>query len=607
MNPYAFRRYIIIGIFILTFLIYISRLFYLQIINVSYKNSAENNSRRFVTQYPARGIIYDRNGKQMVNNEAAYDVMITPNQLKPFDTVTICNILQITPQFVKSSIKAARQYSIYKPSIFVKQISSATYAMFEEKLYEYPGFFVQTRTLRKYERKIAAHVLGYVGEVDDNITKSDPYYKSGDYAGISGLEKSYENALRGKKGVNILLVDVHNRPKGSFQNGRYDTTAIVGEDLTTTLDADLQEYGEYLMQHMRGSAVAIEPSTGEILAMVSSPTYDPGLLVGRPRAINYLALQNDPQKPLFFRSAMANYPPGSTFKIINGLIGLNEDVVTRETRYTCSGGYNYGGSKPLACTHVHGTLDFIHAIQESCNVYFCNVFKSILDNKKYPSINASYNVWRKDVMSLGLGQRLNTDISNELSGNVPSSGYYDRVFGKDRWKSLTVISLAIGQAEMGITPLQLANVAATISNRGFYYIPHLVRKINTNIDIDPRFTVKHLTPFDTSIYNLIIEGMYGCVNEPGGTACLESVKLPDILICGKTGTAQNPHGNNHSVFIAFAPRDHPKIAIAVYVENAGYGATWAAPLASLMIEKYLKGKVIRKNVETYLLSFKQKQ
>ncbi len=606
MNPYAFRRYIIAGIFILTFLIYISRLFYLQIINVSFKNSAENNSRRFVTQFPARGIIYDRNGKQMVYNQAAYDVMITPNQLQPFDTTQLCNILQITPEFVSASVNSAKQYSMYKPSIFLKQISSITYALLEEKLYKYPGFFVQTRTLRKYERKIAAHILGYVGEVDDNLTKSNSYYKSGDYAGISGIEKSYEKELRGKKGVNILLVDVHNRIKGSFQNGRYDTTATVGRNLTTTLDADLQEYGEFLMQHMRGSAVAIEPSTGEILAMVSSPTYDPILFVGRSRALNYQALQNDPQKPLFFRAAMANYPPGSTFKIINGLIGLTEGVVYPNTIYFCNGGYNYGGSKPLACTHVHGSLNLIEAVQESCNTYFCNVFKSIIDNKKYSTVNESYNVWRNDVMSFGLGQRLNTDIPNELSGNVPSSQYYDRIFGKDRWKSVTIISLAIGQAEMGITPLQLANVVTTIANRGFYYTPHLIRKIDDNNEIDSRFLVKHNTPFDTSVYNIIIKGMYGAVNEPGGTAFLSSVKLSDIVICGKTGTAQNPHGLNHSVFIAFAPMDNPKIAIAVYIENAGFGATWAAPVASLMIEKYLKGKTLRPEVENYLLSFRQK-
>lgn len=603
MNSFTFRKYIISAIFIIVFLIYIGRLFYLQIVDASYKYSAENNSRRYVTQYPARGLIYDRNGKQVVYNEAAYDVMVTPIQLQPFDTVEFSALLQVSPDYVREAIQDAKDYSKYKPSVFLKQISAEMYAVFEEKQYKYPGFFVQTRTLRRYKRKIAAHLLGYVSEVDETLTKKDPYYKSGDYIGISGIEKSYEEDLRGKKGVNIYLVDVHNRIKGSFRNGQYDTTAIVGSDLTTTLDADLQDYGEYLMQNMRGSAVAIEPATGEILAMVSAPTYDPGLLIGRARNQNYQILMNDPHKPLFFRSAMANYPPGSTFKIINGLIGLQEGVLSRSTTYTCGGGYNYGGTKQLACTHVHGTLNLPHAVAHSCNTYFCHVFKSIIDNPKYSSTNESYNIWRKDVMSFGLGHKLNTDIPNELNGNVPSSNYYDKVFGKDRWHATTVISLAIGQAEMGITPLQLANMTTTIANRGFYYSPHLVKKIKGKTGIDPKFTEKHVTPLDTSIYSAIIEGMFGAVEE--GTAA--ALKIPGIEMCGKTGTAQNPHGNNHSVFIAFAPRINPKIAIAVYVENAGYGAAWAAPIASLMVEKYLKGKVVRKPLEDRMVTFKQQQ
>ena len=605
MNSFTFRKYIISAIFIIVFLLYLGRLFYLQIVDMSYKYSAENNSRRYVTQYPARGLVYDRNGKQVVYNEAAYDVMVTPIQLQEFDTTEFSNLLQISPAYTKEAIHAAKVYSKYKPSVFLKQISAEMYAVFEEKQYKYPGFFVQTRTLRKYKRKIGAHLLGYVGEVDDNITKINPYYKSGDYIGVSGIEKSYEEDLRGKKGVNIYLVDVHNRIKGSFRNGQYDTIAIQGSDLTTSLDADLQDYGEHLMQNMRGSAVAIEPSTGEILAMVSAPSYDPGLLIGRARNQNYQILMNDPHKPLFFRSAMASYPPGSTFKIINGLIGLQEGVLNSNTSYTCTGGYNYGGSKQLACTHHHGTLMLTQAVAQSCNVYFCHVFKNIIDNNKYANTNESYNKWRADVMSLGMGHKLNTDIPNELNGNVPSSKYYDKVFGKDRWKATTVISLAIGQAEMGITPLQLANMTTTIANRGFYYSPHLVKKIKGKQGIDARFTEKHTTPIDTSIYNTIIEGMFGAFENAGGTAY--ALKVPGIEACGKTGTAQNPHGNNHSVFIAFAPRIHPKIAIAVYVENAGYGAAWAGPVASLMMEKYLTGKVTRKPLEDRMVLFKQQQ
>ena len=610
MNPYAFRRYIVGAIFVLTGLIYIGRLFYLQIIDRSYERSAENNSRRLITQYPARGLIYDRNGQLIVYNEAAYDLMITPVEVKTFDTVEFSKIINLPIEVVREKIRKSRvktkTNNIFKPSLFVSQLSAENYAVLGEKLYKYPGFFVQIRTLRKYTNKTAAHLLGYVGEVDSSAIKKDQYYKTGDYIGISGLEKTYEADLRGRKGTNILLVDVHNRVKGSFKNGRADTVAIVGSDLTTTLDANLQEYGEFLMQNMRGSAVAIEPSTGEILAMVSAPTYDPGLLIGRSRTANIQLLQNDPQKSLFFRSAMANYPPGSTFKIVNGIIGLQEGVLTPNTHYSCSGGYNYGGSKLLKCTHVHGSVNLSQAVQQSCNVYFCNVFRNIIDNKKYASTNQSYNVWRDDVMSFGLGKKFNADISNELTGNVPSSGYYDRVFGKNRWKSNTVISLAIGQAELGLTPLQMANIVTTIANRGYYYTPHLVKKIMNKQGIDPRFLEKHSSPFDTSAFGVIIQGMYSAVNEAGGTGFWVSTKILGIDICGKTGTAQNPHGEHHSVFIAFAPKDNPKIAIAVFVENAGYGSSWAAPIASLMIEKYFKGNISRKPMEDRVLTFKYK-
>ncbi|HEY4785330.1 MAG TPA: penicillin-binding protein 2 [Bacteroidales bacterium] len=606
MNPYAFRRYIIAAIFIATALLYILRLFYLQIIDRSYERSAENNSRRFVTQYPARGLMFDRNGKLMVYNEAAYDLMITPVEVKAFDTVEFASLIDMSIATVREKIKKSKvktkTNNIFKPSLFASQLSAQTYALLEEKLYKYPGFFVQIRTLRRYAKPIAAHLLGYVSEVDSNEIRDDSYYKTGDYIGKSGLEKSYETELRGKKGVTIQLVDVHNRVKGLFQNGRYDTAAVVGNDLTLSIDLDLQTYGEYLMQNMSGGAVAIEPSTGEILALISEPTYDPQLLIGRERSINYPKLSRDSINPLFFRAAMANYPPGSTFKIINGIIGLQEGVLSPSTRYSCPGGYNYGGPKLLACTHVHGSLDLAGAVAQSCNTYFCNVFRTIIDNRKYSTVKESYNIWRDDVMSFGIGHRLGTDIPNELNGNVPSAGYYDKVFGKDRWKSATIISLAIGQAEMGITPLQLANMTTVIANRGYYYIPHLVRNIKNEKGIDPKFLEKHYTPFDTSTFNRIIAGMRGAV--VNGTST--EAQLPGIEVCGKTGTAQNPHGNNHSVFVTFAPRINPKIVIAVYVENAGYGATWALPVASLMMEKYMTGKVTRPALEQRVLSFRRK-
>lgn len=606
MNPFAFRRYIIAGMVAIMAFIFLIRLFYIQIIDVSYKTSADNNSQRYETQFPARGLIYDRKGRLMVYNEAAYDLMVTPIQVKELDTAELCKLLDVTPQYVKETIKAARKYSVYKPSVFIKQISAENFALFQEKMYRFPGFFGQTRTLRKYAKPVAAHVVGYVSEVDDKIMKKNPYYKMGDYIGWSGIEKAYEDDLRGEKGVKISLVDVHNRVVGSFQNGRFDTTAIVGSDLTASIDLELQAYAEKLMQNMRGSVVAIEPSTGEILAMVSMPTYDPNDLIGRKRSLNFGQLYADPSKPLFDRSVMGLYPPGSTFKIINGLIGLKEGMIIPESYFSCSGGYNYGGKKPLACTHHHGTINLEHAISGSCNVYFCHVFRAIIDNRKYSSTFDAYNSWRNYVMSMGFGKKLDCDVPHELNGNVPSASYYDRFFGQGRWRSSTIISLAIGQAELGITPLQMANMAAIFANRGYYYTPHLVKSIKGKEYIDKKYTTRHDTPFDKSIYEVMVKGMFGTVNMPGGTAAWSTVKLDSILICGKTGTAQNPHGKDHSVFIAFAPMDNPKIAIAAYVENAGYGSTWAAPVSSLMIEKYLTDSIApaRKWVEQNMINFK---
>jgi penicillin-binding protein 2 len=605
MNPYAFRRYIIAAIIALTAFIYIIRLFYIQIIDISYKVSSDNNSQRYETQYPARGVIYDRNNKLMVYNEAAYDLMVTPIQTKAFDTIELCRILNITPEYVRETIRAARRYSRYKPTIFLKQLSNKDFSYFQEKAFRFRGFYGQTRTLRKYYKPIASHIFGYVGEVDERDLKKNPNYSLGDYIGVTGLEKSYENVLKGKKGVKISLVDVHNRIVGSYQDGKYDTTAIVGSDLTLSLDRELQELGEYLMQNMNGSAVAIEPSTGEILAMVSAPSYDPAMLIGRARSQNFGNLFKDPLKPLFNRAIMALYPPGSTFKIVNGLIGLEEGVLTPNTQYFCAGGYNYGGPKLLACTHHHGSVNLTQAVAQSCNVYFCNVFRNILDNRKYASTYDSYNTWRTDVMSMGFGKRLDCDLPHELNGNVPSAKYYDRIFGKGRWRSATVISLSIGQAELGITPLQMANMAAIFANRGYYFTPHIVKKIKGIDTLATKFNTKHYTAFDSSIYNKLITGMFDAVNSPGGTANWITVKLDSIEICGKTGTSQNPHGKDHSVFIAFAPKNNPKIAIAVYVENAGFGSTWAAPIASLMIEKYLTDTVKRQWVAQNLLNFKR--
>ena len=602
MNPYSVRQIIIGGIFTLVFFIYLIRLFYIQIIDNTYKLSADNNSQRYVTQYPSRGLIFDRNGKLMVCNEAAYDIMINPQELRAFDTTEFSSVLGISKEQVYDGISKAKAYSHYKSSPFMYQISNYTYAVLQEKLYKFPGFYVQPRTLRKYNIKMAAHLFGYVGEADSSTIKKNTYYQLGDYVGMSGMEKAYEKELRGKKGVNIFLVDVHNRVKGSYQNGRFDTASVVGKNLISSIDADLQEYGEKLLRNFKGSIVAIEPSTGEILALISNPGYDPQLLVGRERSKNYNVLRLDPQLPLFNRAVMPKYPPGSTFKLINGLIGIREGVITTESRFGCFGGYT-AGAVHVAC-HVHPSpYDFREAIQHSCNGYFCNVFRKIIDNQKYNNRDIAYDKWRKMVLSFGYGQKLNSDCPNEIGGNIPSSKYYNKIY-RNSWNSLTVISLSIGQGELGVSPLHLANLAATIGNKGYYYTPHTVKKIEGIDTIDSRFTTKHFTAFDSAEFNPIIDGMFAAVNGPnGGTATIAAVK--DLDICGKTGTAQTTKGQeDNSIFIAFAPRKNPKIAITVYIEKGGFGATYAAPLASLLIEKYLKDTCSRPDLEKYILNSK---
>jgi len=602
MNPFSTRQFIIGGIITLVFFIYLVRLFYIQIINSTYKYSAENNSQRYVTQYPSRGLIFDRHGKLLIGNEAAYDLMLNPQELKAFDTAEFCNIIGISTEQVKENIHKAKVYSHYKSSPFVFQVSDITYAILQEKLYKFPGFYVQPRTLRKYNSGIAAHLYGYVGEVDSSIIKKDSYYQMGDYIGMSGIEKAYEKYLRGKKGVTIYLVDVHNRIKGSFQNGRFDTASVVGKNLISTIDAGLQEYGEKLLKNCRGSIVAIEPSSGEVLALVSSPSYDPQLLVGRVRSKNYNELKQDIRLPLFNRGIMPKYPPGSPFKLLNAMISLKEGVVSTETQFTCYLGYT-AGPIHVAC-HPHPTpLDMPHAIQYSCNAYFDNVFRRIIENPQFSRQPEAYDEWRNYIMSFGFGKKLNSDFPNELSGNIPSSKYYDKIYGKNGWKSLTIISLAIGQGELGVTPLHLANFAATIANRGFFYSPHTVKKIQDLDTIESRFTQPHYTAFDSSYFNVIVKGMEMAVNGPnGGTA--NGAAVPGIIVCGKTGTAQNPHGEDHSIFIAFAPKDNPKIALSVYVENGGFGANYAVPVASLMIEKYLNDTISRAWLEDYIMNYK---
>jgi penicillin-binding protein 2 len=593
-NLYENRKFAISLALILVALIFIIKLFYLQIVNTSYRLSAENNVIRYVPQFPARGLIFDRKGKLVVHNEAAYDLMVIPSQLEVFDTSGLCEILMTEKEEFIKNLKAARAYSPYIPSSIIKQINPKTYAKLQEKLYRFPGFYVHTRTLRKYSQDIAAHLLGYVGEVTEKEIARDDYYKMGDYIGKSGIEKSYESDLRGQKGVKMYLVDVHNRIKGSYQNGRHDKDPIVGANLTATFDANLQAYGENLMQNKIGSIVAIEPSTGEILSLVSTPGYKPSLLVGRVRSKNYLALARDTLKPLFNRALMASYPPGSTFKTLNGLIGLQEKTLYPSMTYGCTMGYHSRGLT-VGCHNHRSPLNLPSAVQISCNAYFCNVFRNILDSGKYTDIHESFDTWRNYLLSFGFGQKISLDLPNELKGFIPKSSYYDRYYGKKGWSSLTIISLAIGQGELGITPIQLANMTAAIANRGHYFSPHIIKAIAGRDDNNVRFMKRHDTMIDSIHFSPIIHGMEMAVNgAPGSGSTARIAKIDSIIVCGKTGTAQNPHGKDHSIFIAFAPKDNPEIAIAVFVENGGFGSTYAAPIASLMIEKYLKGK-IKKN------------
>ncbi|MFL5765199.1 MAG: penicillin-binding protein 2 [Bacteroidia bacterium] len=602
MNQLSDRKFIIIGVFVLVGLAYISRLFYIQVIDDSYKLDAQSQAFRYTTEFPIRGYIFDRNNKLLVYNEAAYDLMVLPKNVKEIDTLGLCELLDITKdQFLKKMKKASQApNSPRKESVFEKQLSPADYAALQEVLYRYPGFWVQSRTLRKYPKKIAAHMLGYIGEADKRTTEKDPYYHEGDYLGISGIEKSYEKVLRGKKGMHIIMKDVNNRDMGSYMNGLYDTAAIPGKPLTTTLDADLQEYAEKLMENKIGSVVAIDPSTGEILAIVTSPTYDPNLMVGRARNKNYAELARDTLgNPLFNRSTMASYPPGSTFKLIMALIGLNEGVLTPQTRYPCARGYPPLGGHPKC--HAHPSpLDLEGAIGASCNSYFSYVFKSVIEDKKYHDTYKAYQNWRDIAVSFCLGTRTGSDLANELRGNVPTIGYYDKIFGKGSWKASTVISLGIGQNELGITPLQNANLVTIIANKGWYYTPHIVKAINGNSNdtLLDRFKVKHYTMIkDTNTYNKVIAGMAKAVE--AGTAA--ALKIEGIPYCAKTGTAQNPHGKDHSVFVCFAPKENPKIAIGILIENAGFGATYAGPIARLMMEKYLKGTITRPDLEKRML------
>lgn len=593
----AKRQYVIIGIFAVVGVVYLMKLFSLQVLDDELKQSADNNVLRYVTQYPARGKVFDRNGELLVYNEAVYDLMVVPGQVsKEMDTTEFCRLLNITHDSYVERITKARKYSRIKASVFVSQISKEDYAHIGEILYRYPGFYFQTRTIRHYPNAIAAHTLGDIGEVDQRQLEEDPYYKRGDYVGKSGIEKFYEKELRGKKGLKVVMVDVHNREKGSYLNGLLDSLPVPGKDIYLGMDAQLQAYGEQLMHGKIGSIVAIEPKTGQILAFVTSPTYDPNLLVGRVRGENYNKLLNDPEKPLINRAISGTYPPGSTFKMVNGMIALQSGSITPATQFHCNG----PGSTPIKCTHFHGSSpDLANAIENSCNPYFYEAFKTTINNPKFGDIKKGYEYWYQMTQALGLGHKFDTDIPYELSGNIPTRAFYDKQYG-GKWNSVTIRSLGIGQGEILVTPLQLANIAALIANEGYYYPPHLIRAFGDSTAIPEKMTTRIETGIEQRHIKVIKAGMNSVFEGAHGTA--RGSKIPGISAGGKTGTAQNPHGDNHSIFIAFAPVEDPQIALSIIIENGGYGSTWAAPIASLMMEKYIKGYTERPAVEERMMN-----
>ncbi len=591
---YSQRKYVIGSIFILVALIILIKLFIIQIVDDSYKHSSDSNTLRYITQYPSRGKIYDRNGELLVYNDAVYDLMIIPSQAKKIDTAALCKLLNINHSTYINNLNKAKKYSMITPSIFISQITKEEYGRIAEMLYHYPGFYFQIRSIRQYPRPIAAHTLGSIGEVTKPEMDKDSYYKLGDYIGKSGIEKYYEKELRGTKGLKITVVDVHNREKERYMDGACDIMPGSGTDIILGLDAELQAYGEYLMSGKTGSIVAIEPSTGQILAMVTSPTYDPNELVGRKRGTNYSQLLNNPDKPLINRAISGTYPPGSTFKMINGLISLQSGVITANTPYPCNG----PKSTPIKCTHYHSSpVRLYDAIENSCNPYFWQAFQDMMNLKRFGGTKAAFKFWYDNVISFGLGRTCKSDIPFTVSGNIPTMEYYDKLY-HGLWNAMTIRSLSIGQGEILVTPLQLANVAAAIGNEGYFIEPHYIKCFG-NPDDSISFE-KHIINIDKRHFREVKKGMQSVFEGEHGTARMSVI--PDITVGGKTGTAENPHGPDHSIFMGFAPINNPQIAIAVVVENAGFGSTWAAPIASLMIEKYIKGEATRPKLEEKVLT-----
>ncbi len=590
-TDYTNRKYIIGAITLAIVLIYIVRLFVLQIMSDDFRKSADSNAFQKKIEFPSRGVIYDRKGKLLVYNQPAYDIMVVMNEARDhIDTLDLCQTLGITKEMFISRMNAIKDrnknpgYSRYTQQTFMTQLDEEDFSVFREKMFRFPGFYIQRRAIRQYQYPYAAHVLGDVAEVSQRDIDEDDYYLQGDYIGKLGVERFYEKQLRGEKGMQILLRDAHGRIKGRYQNGKYDRRPVPGKNLTLAIDVELQALGERLMEGKIGSIVAIEPSTGEVLCMVSSPTYDPRIMTGRKRGKNHLALQRNIWKPLLNRSIMGQYPPGSTFKTSQALTYLTEGIITPTTAFQCHHGFSFRGLH-VGC-HGHGSpLALVDAISTSCNGFFCwGLYYMIGNRGKYGSVVNAMNRWRDYMVSMGFGYKTGIDLPGEKRGLIPNGDYYDHAY-KGSWNGLTVISISIGQGEVNLTPLQIANLGATIANRGYYHVPHVVKRVEGE-PLDSVYTTRHYTMASREAYDWVVAGMRSSVLK--GT-CHALRTLP-FEVCGKTGTAQN-RGQDHSVFMGFAPMDNPKIAIAVYVENGGFGAEFAVPIGGLLLEKYLTGKL----------------
>jgi len=592
-NLLANRKNIIAAAAVIMALIYLLQLFHLQLLSPEYREYADSNAFLRRTLYPARGAIYDRKGNLLVYNRPTYDVMMVVREMEQFDTLDFCRTLNIDIgrfRQLDADMRDRRRnpgYSSYTPQLFLSQLSVEEYGLLQEKLYKFPGIYIQSRTERQYNYSGMGLILGYVAEVDKNKIAADPYYVRGDYVGKSGVELSHEEDLRGEKGVEVLLRDAHGRVQGRYEEGRNDKAPVSGKNLTLSIDMELQAYGELLMHNKVGSIVMIEPETGEILCMVSAPTYDPALLTGKSFSTNYRSLENNPYKPLINRAIAGTYPPGSTFKPTQGLIFLQEGIITPESRYACFGGYPPLGGRP-AC-HGHASpLAIQYALSTSCNAFFCYGLNGMLGNRsKYPSTGAAFDIWRDHMVKMGFGYPLGVDLPSEKRGFIPNSKFYSNVFKTERWNAHNIISIAIGQGEILATPLQIANLSALIANRGHYYAPHVVKEITGGV-LDERYTRRHESGIDREYFDVTVAGMSDAVTM--GT-CRGINLQPFLEVCGKTGTAENPHGDDHSLFMGFAPKDDPQVAIAVVVENGRFGATNAVPIARLMMQHYFRGEI----------------